>query len=68
MMEYKNMSLREAAENAVKKLGDTGGEGGLIAVDKDGNVELVFNSKGMYRSSLRTGGKILTEIWHSPIS
>ena len=63
LMEYGNMTLREAAVTAIKKLGNTGGEGGLIAVDKDGNLELVFNSKGMYRSSFSSGGKILTEIF-----
>jgi beta-aspartyl-peptidase (threonine type) len=63
LMEYGNMALKQAAEKAIKKLGDIRGEGGLIAVDKNGNLELVFNSKGMYRSSLRTGGEILTEIF-----
>lgn len=63
LMEYGKMTLKEAALTAVKKLGNTGGVGGLIAVDKDGNLELVFNSKGMYRSSLSSGGIIITEIF-----
>ena len=54
LMEYKNFSLKEACELVVKKkLPALGGEGGLIAADKDGNVELIFNSAGMYRGIKR---------------
>jgi beta-aspartyl-peptidase (threonine type) len=50
LMEYKGFSLNEACNLVVnEKLKKMGGEGGLIAVDKDGNFELVFNSDGMYR-------------------
>jgi beta-aspartyl-peptidase (threonine type) len=34
----------------MKKLVAIKGEGGLIAIDKDGNIELPFNSEGMYRA------------------
>jgi beta-aspartyl-peptidase (threonine type) len=50
-MEYKGMSLKEACDFVVKdKLVKFGGEGGLIAVDYQGNIELPFNSEGMYRA------------------
>ena len=50
LMEYKNYSLREACEEVIlKKMVDIGGEGGLIAVDANGNFSMVFNSAGMYR-------------------
>jgi L-asparaginase / beta-aspartyl-peptidase len=50
LMEYKGLSLQEAADFVVhKKLAPLGGEGGLIAVDALGNVALPFNSDGMYR-------------------
>ncbi|MEQ1743950.1 MAG: isoaspartyl peptidase/L-asparaginase [Saprospiraceae bacterium] len=49
-MVYGGNSLREAAEAVImKKLVEKGGEGGLIAVDKDGNIAMPFNSEGMYR-------------------
>lgn len=49
-MEYKDESLESAADYIVnKKLKEKGGEGGLIAVDKDGNIAMPFNSEGMYR-------------------
>jgi beta-aspartyl-peptidase (threonine type) len=32
------------------------GEGGLIAIDTKGNIELPFNSEGMYRGSISSEG------------
>ena len=56
LMTYKGLSLAEAAELVVnKKLVEKGGEGGLIAVDKAGNIALPFNSEGMYRGYARPG-------------
>lgn len=50
LMEYKGLSLNEACHLVVMdKLVKTGGEGGLIAIDQFGNIELPFNSEGMYR-------------------
>jgi beta-aspartyl-peptidase (threonine type) len=48
-MKYKNLSLKDAASETIAHLTDIGGEGGLIAVDTEGNVVLPFNSEGMYR-------------------
>jgi beta-aspartyl-peptidase (threonine type) len=56
LMSYKGLSLAEAADHVVhRKLVEKGGEGGLIAVDKNGNVALPFNSAGMYRGYARPG-------------
>ncbi len=56
LMEYKGLSLKEACRIVVyEKLVKLGGEGGLIAVDNKGNIELPFNSEGMYRGSVRMG-------------
>ncbi len=50
LIEYKGLSLQEACDIVVHdKLVKIGGEGGLIAIDKYGNIELPFNSEGMYR-------------------
>jgi beta-aspartyl-peptidase (threonine type) len=58
LMEYKGMSLKEACDYVVQdKLKEIGGEGGLIAVDRDGNVELPFNSEGMYRAWRNKAGE-----------
>lgn len=50
LMEYKGLSLNEAANEVVlKKLVKMGGEGGIIGVDRKGNIAMTFNSEGMYR-------------------
>ena len=48
-MKYKGLSLEDAANETIARLTEISGEGGLIAVDADGNVALPFNSEGMYR-------------------
>lgn len=56
LMEYKGLSLKEACDIVVmKKLVKLGGEGGLIAIDAKGNIEMPFNSEGMYRAMKRSG-------------
>lgn len=51
LMDYGNLSLAEVCERVVmEKLPALGGSGGLIAVDREGNVALPFNSEGMYRA------------------
>ncbi|HRF40655.1 MAG TPA: isoaspartyl peptidase/L-asparaginase [Saprospiraceae bacterium] len=56
LMEYKGLSLNEAADMVVnKKLVEAGGEGGVIALDRNGNVAMPFNSAGMYRGYAKPG-------------
>lgn len=51
LMDYGGLSLAEACERVVmEKLPALEGSGGLIAVDREGNVALPFNSEGMYRA------------------
>ena len=58
MMEYGKMSLKEAANMMVmKKLPELGGDGGLIAVDKEGNIAMPFCTEGMYRGFINSEGK-----------
>lgn len=50
LMEHKNMSLKEAANEVInKRILKIGGDGGLIAVDSKGNIAMPFNTEGMYR-------------------
>lgn len=52
LMEYKNLTLHQAAEEAVnQKLLKLGGDGGVIAIDAAGNIAMPFNCEGMYRGS-----------------
>jgi L-asparaginase / beta-aspartyl-peptidase len=58
LMEYKGLSVQQAAEEVVlKKLVARGGEGGVIALDRNGNLAMPFNSAGMYRGYRKAGGK-----------
>jgi len=58
LIEYKGLSLREACDIVVhKKLVKIGGEGGLIALDRYGHIEMPFNSEGMYRACMNSEGR-----------
>jgi len=58
LMEYKGLSLQKAADEVVmKKLVTIGGEGGVIALDRSGNIAMPFNSEGMYRGYIRSNGE-----------
>ena len=64
LMEYKQLTLEEACKIVVKeKLVKIGGEGGLIAVDKLGNISLCFNSDGMYRASVGSHQDLMVAIY-----
>jgi L-asparaginase / beta-aspartyl-peptidase len=64
LMEYKGMSLHDACDLVVnKKLVKSGGEGGLIAIDAAGNIEMPFNSDGMYRAKQSAGKKAVISIY-----
>ena len=51
-MEYLNQSLKDSSHAVIKELKDIGASGGLIAIDKDANVSMPFNTEGMIRGSL----------------
>ncbi|MCD6018698.1 MAG: isoaspartyl peptidase [Bacteroidetes bacterium] len=64
LMEYKNLSLKEACDLVVMdKLVKIGGEGGLIALDSKGHVALPFNSDGMYRASKKENEELFIGIY-----
>lgn len=53
-MRYAGQSLAQAAQAVVmQSLPSLGGSGGLIAVDRNGNVCMPFNTEGMYRGHAR---------------
>ena len=58
LMEYKGMTLKDASELVVNdKLVKAGGSGGVICLDKSGNVSMPFNSTGMFRGFATADGK-----------
>jgi beta-aspartyl-peptidase (threonine type) len=63
LMEYRGMSLKEAAQTALEKVAKLRGGGGLVAIDHQGNVVLPFNTAGMYRGYSDPNGKFVIEIY-----
>jgi beta-aspartyl-peptidase (threonine type) len=63
LMEYRGMSLKDAAQAALDKVAKLGGTGGLIAIDHLGNITLPFNTAGMYRGYIDPNGKFVIEIY-----
>ena len=64
MMEFGKMKLEAAAaEMIIKRLPAMGGDGGLIAVDKDGNKAMPFCTEGMYRGYIKESGKPVVRIY-----
>ena len=62
-MKYKGSSLEGSARETIERLTSIGGEGGLIAVDTQGNLALPFNSEGMYRGSVGPTGEFKVDIY-----
>ena len=56
-------ALAEAAQAVIGQIGDLGGDGGLIALDRDGNIAAPFNSQGMKRAWLTPAGEIGVEVF-----
>lgn len=64
LMEYKGLSLQDAADHVINhRLKKIGGDGGLIAVDTQGNIAMPFNTDGMYRASWNTANEKLIAIY-----
>ena len=64
LMEYKGLTLKAAADEVIqKKVPKLGGNGGIIAVDKNGNMEMNFNTAGMYRASMDDKGELIIAIY-----
>ena len=56
-LRYMNISVAAAARAALKNVASLGGDGGLIAVDRRGNVAMPFNSQGMFRACIDRRGQ-----------
>lgn len=64
LMEYKGLTLQEAAREVIqKKVPQLGGDGGIVAIDKNGNVAMEFNTAGMYRATMNAKGDLVIGIY-----
>lgn len=65
LMEYKGMSVQDAAREVIqKKVPALGGDGGIVAIDKNGNVAMEFNTAGMYRATMNSKGELEISIYN----
>jgi len=64
LMDYRGLPLKDAADKVImEKLTKLGGTGGIIAIDKDGNIAMPFNTEGMYRGFILDDGKPVIKIY-----
>ena len=63
LMEYKNLSIKKAAKTVINKISKMGGDGGVIAIDKQGNIAMEMNTSGMYRAHINSKGEIDVKIY-----
>jgi L-asparaginase / beta-aspartyl-peptidase len=62
-MEYKGATLEQAAAATLAKVAQLGGDGGVVAIDRRGNVAMPFNTPGMYRGFRLSTGAGAVEIF-----
>ena len=64
LMQYGGKNLSEATGELIHQiLPKIGGDGGLIGIDRNGNISMVFNTEGMYRASWNEDGEIQLRIY-----
>lgn len=63
LIEYKMLTLPEACSYAMQRLETINGCGGLIAIDRWGNIQMPFNSEGMYRACRNVNAEITIKIF-----
>ena len=63
-MKYMNLSLEDAADNVInKKLVEQGAGGGIIGIDKLGNITMPFNTVGMFRGYILDDGEVVVKMY-----
>ena len=62
-IEYKNLTIDIAAKNTLNKVKNLGGSGGIVGIDKYGNIVMDFNTDGMYRAFKKSDGSFDIKIY-----
>lgn len=64
LIQYKGVSPKEALHEVMfNQIGKLGGQGGMILLDKNGNVSWDFNSDGMFRGYKKSNGENVVEMF-----
>lgn len=61
--EYQNKDVKTATQEVMSEIENMGGDGGIIALDKSGNMAMTFNTEGMYKGAITSNGEIEVEIY-----
>jgi hypothetical protein len=64
LVNYKKLNIKEASKLALEKVKDLGGDGGVIVLDKNGDVSMDFNTAGMYRAYINNEGELTVKIYN----
>ena len=68
LIQYKNTSVKEAIKEVIhNQINNLGGQGGIIVLDKDGNIAWDFNTKGMFRAYKKSTGENETAFFEKKI-
>ena len=62
-MRLRGEPLARAAAAALRQIARVGGDGGLVAVDRRGNIAMPFNSEGMFRACIGREGRRIVAIY-----
>jgi len=60
---FEGVALKEAARSTIDEIEALGGVGGVIALDRDGNIAMPFSTSGMFRACVDTEGQTLIRIF-----
>ena len=64
LVEYKGLSIAEAARIVIhEKVAKLGGDGGIVGLDRFGNVAMEMNTEGMYRAHMNAQGEQTIKIY-----
>ncbi|MGI8788387.1 MAG: isoaspartyl peptidase/L-asparaginase family protein [Pyrinomonadaceae bacterium] len=63
LVEYRALPIQQAVDMEMNKVKTLGCDGGVIAMDKFGNIGISFNTEGMYRAYIGSDGKPVVEIY-----
>ena len=63
LMQYKGMNLQGSLDAVLQQVAELGGDGGMIGMDREGNVAWVFNTAGMFRGYKKSTGENVVEIY-----
>ncbi len=57
LIEYQRLDIKKACQIEIEKLTRLGGTGGVIGIDRSGNIAMEFNTSGMFRGYIKSNGE-----------